>query len=147
MSDSAPLRFHEPGMRELRHVHARGLAGVRLELEVDAAMDARAGLLLGQLPESRKVARDRRKSSGPRPCYRESNVVAIEDELKRSCGRRRETGDIPRIGRIRRRRQQWRPSWVRPGGRIEVFGSPPTRRNGTPEPIDELAREGGLQAV
>jgi hypothetical protein len=60
-----PQRSHEPGVGELRHSCARGLAGLRLELEVDA----RSPFLTGSPPlaTSRAITAPalRRTSCGP----------------------------------------------------------------------------------
>ena len=62
-----PSRFHETGVRELSDLYARGLAGLRLELKVDASVDAAARLLIRQLPEAAKIAGLHRKATGSRP--------------------------------------------------------------------------------
>src|SRR6185295_12160334 len=82
-SGSTPPRFHETGMRELSHLHARGLARLRLELEVDASVDTAPRLLIRQLPEAAKVAGLVRKAPGSGPRDRECHIIPIEHELQR----------------------------------------------------------------
>ena len=85
------------GGRELRRLHARLLAGIRVELVVNAAQDAAPGLLLREVPEARVAARLSGKSHRSRIGDGERNVVTAECDLQRARRRSRQARRIPGI--------------------------------------------------
>src|SRR4029453_17201204 len=120
---------------------ARRPTGIRIELIVDAAIDAASGLLDGQVVKAGETIGHAGKASGSRVSDGERDVVPAKCKLQRSRTRSPYARRVAGIRGIRRRGQQRHPRWIGIRGGFGI--SPPSRDGGEgpPQSVCEFARE------